>query len=253
MEEDIGLHGRKKRKARSPGGLVQEIGARDFPIVALQGRLAHDQIDQIHLAHNVLEGPNGRIGDFATCRDVAQGRKLVQDVVRKLVPRGLKDNALEVLRLDVTVAILVKHMEGLADPLTLQPPEHLGELRVCHVMPALTPSTVQGGPVRVPVKGYAVLGLGLAIQVVKRLPFHAPRPIGIEQSEGDLIFGIGLSQQVLEGGPISQAQLPSPPLVGDIEQNTIVFSLDFTLLNTIDPLATFHQDVFGRWMRKFHV
>lgn len=143
--------------------------------------------------------------------------------------RGLEDNPLEIFRLDVTVTILVEDVEGLPNALALQSSEHLSELGVCHVVPGLAPSGVQGSPFRIPIERYTVTALIHIVYVLERLPLDRARSIEIEESESNLIFGIGLGQEVLESRPVTEGESTGPSLVGDSEEESIVFALDFVL------------------------
>lgn len=154
---------------------------------------------------------------------------MFQNVVGELVFRGFQDNALEVFGLDVAITVLVEDVESLADTLPLQASKHLRELRVGHVMATFGASGVQGGPIRVPVEGNAVLVLVHVIQVLEGFPLHGTCAVGIEQTEGDLIFGIGLREEVLEGCPIAEAELASLLAIRNLEEDSVMFTLDFML------------------------
>lgn len=77
-------------------------------------------------------------------------------MVGQLVLGSLHDDALEVLGLDVPIAILVEELERLPNPLSLQSPQHLGELLVVEVVALLLTAYVQLGPLAVPIERDAV-------------------------------------------------------------------------------------------------
>lgn len=68
--------------------------------------------------------------------------QVVEKVVGQLVLRGSDNDALEVLGLDESIAILIEEMERLTDTLALQSAEHLRELIIRQLMPILLPPRV---------------------------------------------------------------------------------------------------------------
>ena len=56
VEQDIGLHRCEQREASDLGGLVQELGAGNLAIFALGARSADNELYQVHLLDQVLEG-----------------------------------------------------------------------------------------------------------------------------------------------------------------------------------------------------
>lgn len=229
MEENIGLHGGEQGEAGDAGGLVEEVGAGDLAVAALEGGLTDNQVDNVHLAHDVLESADSRVRDLFAGGDVAQGRQVLEQVVGELVLRGLQDDALEVLRLNVAITVLVEDVEGLTDALTLQAAQHLGELGVGHVVARLGAAGVQGGPFGVPVKGNAVGTLVHIVHSLDSLPFHATAALEVEQTERNLVLRIGLRKEVLEGSPVGQAELAGSPSVCHSEEDAILLALDFVL------------------------
>jgi hypothetical protein len=120
-------------------------------------------------------------------------------------------------------------VEGLPNALALQSSEHLSELGVCHVVPGLAPSGVQGSPFRIPIERYTVTALVHIVYVLECIPLDCARSIQIEESESNLIFGIGFGQEVFEGRPVTEGDFTGSSLVGDSEEESIVFALDFVL------------------------
>ena len=143
--------------------------------------------------------------------------------------RGFEDDALEVLGLDVAVAIPVEEVEGLPDALPLQAAQHLRELRVGHVVAALAAADIERGPLAVPVEGDAVGALVAVVQLLEVVELDGARAVLVEQPERDLVLGVGLGQQVLEVAPVGDADLALPLPVGDAEEDGILLALDFVL------------------------
>lgn len=61
VEQDVRLHGGEQGETSDPGRLVQEIGTGDLAVITLLGGLTHNDINHVHLAHDVLEGTDGGI------------------------------------------------------------------------------------------------------------------------------------------------------------------------------------------------
>jgi hypothetical protein len=85
----------------------------------LRRSLSDNHFYQIHLADHILESSYIGVRDLATVRDVAERMKVLQQVIGELVFGSLEDNALEVLRLNISITILIKEVEGLSYPLSL--------------------------------------------------------------------------------------------------------------------------------------
>lgn len=154
---------------------------------------------------------------------------MVQDVVGEFVPGGLENNALEVIRVDISVPVFVENVEGLSDPLALDTSQHLGKLRVGHVVACLGPSGVQRSPFRVPVKRYSIAGFIDLVEAFESLELDGARAIEVEETERDLILGVRFCQQGLEGGPVGETQSAGFPPIRHVEQDFVLFSLDFVL------------------------
>lgn len=229
MEQDIRLHGGKEREARGTGRLVQEVSARDLTVVALAGCFAHDQVDNVHFAHDVLESAHCRVGDLATVGDIAQTGQVFQNVVGQLVSGRLEDDALELIRLNVSITISIHDMECLPNALSLQSPQHLGELRVSHFMTALAPARVQRRPCGVPIKWNALLGSRLTEQALHILPLDGTRSLDIEQTEGNLVLSIRLSEEVLERRPVAKGQSTGLSRIGNLKEDRVLIPLNLVL------------------------
>ncbi len=61
------------------------------------------------------------------------------------------------------------------------------------------------------------------------LPLDRTGPIGIEEAEGNLVLGIRLREQVLEGSPFVDVDSTGPAGICDSEKDSIVFTLDLVL------------------------
>jgi hypothetical protein len=191
--------------------------------------IPYDQLNHVHLLNHVLESANVGVGDFAANGNIAEGRKVIEEIVRELVARSLADDALEILRLNETVLVAVEVHEALSDSLTLQPSQHLGELRVRHGMPVLLGPDVQRSPLAFPVEGQAVLRLVCLPCRVELVKVDVAGPVLIEEAEDDLVLGVGFREEVLEDGPVMDSNLALPVAVGYSKQNAVLVALDFVL------------------------
>lgn len=61
-------------------------------------------------------------------------------------------------------------------------------------------------------------------------------PLLVEEAEDDLVLGVGFREEVLEYGPVLQADLALLVAVGDLEEDAILVPLDF-VLETDAPLV----------------
>ena len=146
------------------------------------------------------------------------------------MPGGFENDALKVLRFYVSVSVFVEDVECLPYPLALQASKHLRELGICQIMAVFLSSVVQRCPFAIPVERY---GVGAFIQVVQLLEiviFYSPRTFLIEQAKCNLVLCIWLGQKIFEGGPISKRYSSGLSPVSDLEENRVLFSLNFVLL-----------------------
>ena len=180
MEKDIGFHGREEGEPSNARCFVEEIGACDLAICAVHCSLSNNHLHQVHLPDHILESADIGIGDLAAGRDVAEGVQVLEKVVGELVSRSLEDDALEVLGLDISIAIFVEVVERLSYPFSLQPSQHLCELWVCQVVSPLLPTTVQGCPLAVPIKRYAIRALVDLIQLLQIIVLDCPRTLDVK-------------------------------------------------------------------------
>ena len=132
VEQNVDLHRSEEGEACDARSLVQEVSPGDPVVGGLGDGVLNDQLDKVHLPDDILESADVSVADPAAGADVAQSGQVGQQVVGKLVRCGLPDDAAELFRLDVSVAVLVEVEEGLAHTLTLQSAQHLCELWVGH-------------------------------------------------------------------------------------------------------------------------
>ena len=230
VEEDVGLHWCEEGESCDLGCLVEELAPGNLAVLlALGHRAAHYQLDQIHFLNHVLESTNVGIRDLGSLGDVAQGVEVLEQVVRQLMLGRLENDALEVLGVDVTVAILVEELEGLPDALALQTTQHLGELRVVEVVSLLPATDVQLGPLTVPVEGDVVRALVQLIELSEVVILDITGAVDIEQAKGDLVLGVWLRKQVLEDNPIGKVDPAAVLPIGDAKQDRVLVALDLVL------------------------
>lgn len=229
MEENVGFHGGEEGEASDLGSLVKEFRPCDLAVRTLGTSTAHNELNQINLLNHVLEGANVGVGNLASKRDVAKSRQVLEKVVGELVLGSFANDALKVLGVNESIAILIEQLESLADALALQTTQHLGELRVVHMVALLLAANVQLGPFALPVKRNAVGALVELIELSEVLVLDIAGSIDVEEAEGDLVLGVGLDQEVLKGGPLGEGNLAGTLTVGDAEQNSVLFALDFVL------------------------
>lgn len=229
VEEDVGLHGREQREARHLGRLVQELGARDSAVGALDAGLANDELDEVDLLDHVLERADVGVRDLAALRDVAQRAEVLDEVVRQLVLGRLEDDALEVLGVDEAVAVRVEQLEGLADALALQAAQHLAELVVVQLLARLLHARVQPRPLAVPVEGDAIGAFVHLVQLLEVGVVDGPRAVDVEEAEGDFVLGVRFVKQVLERAPVADVHLAAAAAVGDMEEDAVLLPLDLVL------------------------
>ena len=230
VEEDVSLHRGEEGEAGDLGGLVEELGAGNLAVGAFFAGAADDELDQVHLLDHVLEGAHVGVRHLATLGDVAQGVQVLQQVVGELVLGGLDDDALEVLGLDVAVAVLVEELEGLPDPLALQAAQHLGELLVVQVVALLLAPYVQLGPLAVPVEGDAVRALAELVELAEMVILDGSQAVDVEEAKRYLVLGVGFCEDVLEGGPVGEGDPAFGSPVGNSEEDRVLLAFDLVLL-----------------------
>lgn len=142
---------------------------------------------------------------------------------------GFTNDAREVFRLDVSVAVLVEEVEGLPDALSLQSSKHLRKLRVCHAVSVSFPAGIERCPVRVPVEWNGILGAVAGVCLFEGVEVDEPGGGVGEETESDLVLGVWLGQEVVEGAPIGEGDATSLAAVCNGEQNSIVLALDLVL------------------------
>jgi hypothetical protein len=58
---------------------------------------------------------------------------------------------------------------------------------------------------------------------------YGAQAVDVEEAERDLIFGIGLAEDVLKVAPVGERQLALVCPVGDVEQDRVLLPLDLVL------------------------
>lgn len=124
-------------------------------------------------------------------------------MLRQLVAGCLDDNALELFTTNEAIAVPVKLVESLSDALTLETAQHLTELRVVERVTVLLVADIDLGPIRFPVEGKVVGALVELVESAEIVILDSAIALDVEQTEGDLVFGIGLAEEVLEHSPVS--------------------------------------------------
>jgi hypothetical protein len=84
-------------------------------------------------------------------------------------------------------------------------------------MPLGLASDVQSDPFGVPVERDAIRSLVQLVQLPEVLELDSAEALDVEQSEGDLIFSVGLRKDVLEVRPVAQTYVTFVRAVGDAE------------------------------------
>jgi len=141
----------------------------------------------------------------------------------------LADDAGKVLGLDVAVTVLVAQQECLADALALKAAQHLRELLVGEDMALALVANVELGPLALPVKRDVVGPLVELIEVAEVVILDRAGAGDIKEAEGNLVLGIGLVEDVLEGGPVGEGDLATALAVGNTEKDAVLVALDLVL------------------------
>lgn len=230
VEEDIGFHGSEEGEAGDLSGLVEKLGAGDLAIATLVAGATQDKLDKIHLVDNILESTNVGVRNLGANRDVAQGVEVLHDVVGQLMLGCLADDALELLRVDEAIAVLIEELEGLSDTLALEATQHLGELMVIKAVAVLLAANVQLRPLRLPVKGNGLGALVELIQSAEVVVLDAAGALNVEETESNLILGIRLVEEMLKDTPVGEVHPASILDVGNTEKDGVLLTGDFMLV-----------------------
>jgi hypothetical protein len=145
------------------------------------------------------------------------------------VTRCFAYDALEVFRLDEAVLVAVEVREALSHSLTLQPAEHLGELRIRHGMPVLLGADVERSPLALPIEGQAAFGLVRLPCLVELVEVDVAGALLVKEAEDDLVLGVGFREEVLEDGPVMDGDSALAVAVGYSKQDAVLVALDFVL------------------------
>jgi hypothetical protein len=79
----------------------------------------------------------------------------------------------------------------------------LAELRVVERVTVLLVADIDLGPIGFPVEGKVVGALVELVESAEIVILDSASALDVEQTEGDLVFGIGLAEEVLEHSPVS--------------------------------------------------
>lgn len=96
-------------------------------------------------------------------------------------------------------------------------------------MSSLFPTRIQTRPLAVPVEGDAVRSLIDLVELSELVVLDGASTLDIEEAEGNLIFRIGLDQEVLERAPVLKVDLASVLSICNSEEDRILFSLYLVL------------------------
>ena len=88
---------------------------------------------------------------------------------------------------------------------------------------------VERCPFAIPIERYTVRSLIQAVQLLKVIVLDGASAIFVEETECDLILGVGLAKEVLEVAPVVDADLACLSPVGDPVEDGILFTFDFML------------------------
>jgi hypothetical protein len=119
---------------------------------------------------------------------------------------------------------------------------------------AMTLSThVQRRPLAVPVEGNAVRRFVQSVKLEETLVLDRPGAIFVKQAKGNLIFGVRLCQEVVEGAPVRDGDLARLLAIGNAEEDSILLAFDFMLKETLQLGSARNSDqrktyiIFAQW------
>jgi len=96
-------------------------------------------------------------------------------------------------------------------------------------VPLCLAANIQLCPLTVPVERDGVRALVQFVQATKVFIFYGAQAVDVEKAERNLVFSIGLAENVLEVSPVSKRQLALVCPVSDVKQDRVLFPLDFVL------------------------
>jgi hypothetical protein len=88
---------------------------------------------------------------------------------------------------------------------------------------------VQRGPLGIPVERQSIVILVEVVELLELWELDGTGTPDIEETEGNLVLGIGLGKKVFKVGPVSEADTASSATVGNTEEEAILLSFDFML------------------------
>lgn len=87
----------------------------------------------------------------------------------------------------------------------------------------LCAAQVQLGPFAVPIEGDAVGSFVELVYTLKLVKLDITKAFDIEESEGDLVLGVRLVEQVFEVQPVCLGNLSFALAIGYFEQDAVLF------------------------------
>lgn len=145
--------------------------------------------------------------------------QVLEEMVRQLMLGRLDNDALKLVGVDVSIAVLVEELESLSNALALETSEHLRKLVVVEVVSVLLAANVELRPLRVPIEGDVLRALVELVQGSEVVILDATGALNIEEAESNLVLGVGLLEEVLKDTPVSKAYTALTLAIGDTEKN----------------------------------
>jgi hypothetical protein len=91
-------------------------------------------------------------------------------------------------------------------------------------------SDIQLRPFRIPVEGQTVGTLVLVVNVLEVFKLDISGPVTIEETEGDVVLGVRLLEEILKVAPVLQSDTADAFPIGDQEKERVLLSFDLVLL-----------------------
>lgn len=96
-------------------------------------------------------------------------------------------------------------------------------------MALLLAAKVQLGPLAVPVERDAVRAPVQFVQLPEVVVLYVAGAVDVKQTEGDLVLGVGLEQEVFKGAPVGEVEPVLASSVRNMEEDAILLTLDLVL------------------------
>lgn len=202
MKDNVCFHRGEQREPGLLGSCQQEVGLGDRTVLAVLDRLADHSLDHVHITDHIVKGHHVCKRDLVACTNVAQSRKVLEDMLRQFVTRNVNHDPLKLVWGDVAGSLRVVVTELLTKTLCLESLEELCEFLVRHLVCRVLSSRVQVEPFAVKVKGDRILANVGGQDLFELVPSNLARAGGVEQAEGDLVLCVRVRQQVFEHNAI---------------------------------------------------